>query len=94
MPESSATLAAERPGGVVTCGRLRAWVMTAQPNARIVYGRGRSLLEACSAELGAYVFALYELGYLTPHFVRGTAGELPFYLAQRTARVVPPGTRL
>lgn len=74
--------AAFRP---VHCGQVKAWVMTAQPRARMTYGQGWHLSSACSAEVGEYARVLSDLGLVTLHQSRAgkTAAGLP-YLMIRT----------
>ena len=79
--------------GPMTCARLRQWVLDARPNARAPYAHGYVLANACSPELRQYVMALAEMGYLTPHMVRGDDGA-PLYIVQRTGRPVAKGAKL
>lgn len=81
-------------GRPVTIARLREWVRDARPNARLPYGRGWHLKQACSAELAAFVRALADLGLVTPHQVRAEKGLPPIYIVQRTKRAVRPGADL
>ena len=69
----------------VSCVRLRAWVHNAQPQAKLIYGRGWHLSSACSAEVGEYVRVLHALGLVTYHQSRAckTAAGIA-YLLMRT----------
>ena len=70
----------------MTCARLREWVKLAQPNARLTYGEGSVLKNACIPQVAELVMSLAEKGLLTPHFVRGRDGEVSRYIVQRTQR--------
>ena len=81
----------------MTVARLHQWIAEARPNARLIYGEGTQLHEACSAEVKRAVMALADKGWLTPHFqrCRPPHGDgLARYLVQRTARPFVKGTKL
>ena len=73
--------------------RLRQWVEMSQPNARLVYGEGASLAEACAKDVKALVMDLAERGWLTPHFQRNRGG-IPRYIVMRTHRPFLKGSKL
>ena len=72
--------------------RLKQWVEAAQPNARMVYGEGAGLAEACPADVKQAVMDLAERGWLTPHFQRNRGGA-PQYIVQRTHRPFLKGSK-
>lgn len=78
----------------ITPTRLKQWVEQAQPNARLVYGTGMRLAEACSIPVKELVLDLYEKGWLTPHYQKAAGGEPARHLVQRTQRPFLKGTVL
>ncbi|RDV06403.1 hypothetical protein DXH95_02970 [Sphingorhabdus pulchriflava] len=77
----------------VSIERIRQWVALAKPNARIEYGRGRHLKEACSHALGEWMReVLSERGYVTLHQIPAERGM--HYIAQRTQKPFVKGTAL
>lgn len=78
----------------ITPLRLRQWVEAAQPNARLVYGSGARLAEACRADVRVLVMELADKGWLTPHYVPARDGQAAQHLVQRTHRPFLKGSRL
>lgn len=70
----------------ISPAKLRDWVAAAQPNARLIYGEGPFLADACASDVKELVMALADKGWLTPHFQKAQAGHPPRYLVQRTHR--------
>lgn len=82
--------AAFRP---ISIARLREWVAMAKPGARIVYGHGRHLAEACPAQVGEWMReVLQQRGFVALHQQRAS-GKFD-YLAIRTAKPFPKGIEL
>lgn len=82
----------------LTCARLRDWVRSAQPGARLTYGQGANASLCCTAELRDLVWDLAQKGYLTPHTVRlgrdDYGRSVKVQIVQRTARPVLKGAVL
>lgn len=77
----------------ISIARLREWVAMAKPGARIVYGHGRHLSEACPEQVGEWMReVLQRRGFVSLHQQR-SAGKFD-YLAIRTAKPCPKGTEL
>jgi hypothetical protein len=73
----------------VSVARLRAWVFAAQPQAKLIYGRGWHLSSACPPDVAEYVRRLHDLGLVTYHHSRAEktwAGIA--YLVMRTKKPV------
>lgn len=78
----------------MTCSRLREWVKIAQPGARLTYGEGNLLAQACAPDVKQLVMVLAGKDWLTPHFVRGRNGEPSRYIVQRSQRAYLKGMPL
>lgn len=78
----------------ITTHRLKQWVEQAQPNARLVYGTGARLVEACSPQVKDLVMQLAEKGWLTPHYQKAANGEAARHIVQRSQRPFLKGTVL
>ncbi len=69
------------------------WLAEARPNARIVYGHGVHLAEACNPEMGEWMREVVSRrGFVTLHQVR--AGRSFDYIAVRTHKPFPKGLAL
>ena len=75
---------------VRSCAELKLWLKLARPNEERVYATGFVLKESCRKELREYVMLVAELGYLTPHRMRGI-DRVPVYLVKRTHRPIVEG---
>lgn len=75
---------------VRSCAELKLWLTGARPGERIRYATGQVLSAACGAVLREYVMLVAEQGFLTPHFMRGSAGE-GVWIVQRTRTQILEG---
>lgn len=74
------------PGAMPVPARIREWAKLAQPNARLIYGRGAPWMHCARSEVLGLVRALQAKGLVTSHFVRGREGQDSHHLLQRTDR--------
>lgn len=75
---------------VRSCAELKLWLKLARPNEERAYAAGFVLAQSCSATLRDYVMTMAELGFLTPHRMRGLDG-VPVYIVKRTRRAIIEG---
>jgi hypothetical protein len=80
------------PAGVPDILAIDAWVATAQPGARVIYGTGTDVHSGSAEDVPHRLRKLYEAGLVRLHVMRRAGQQGVFdYLAVRCGKPVPKG---